>query len=49
MVTFRLSGRDLDNFDMGGPLIFMTILGVLHLLVGVTSILSVKFASVDLG
>lgn len=34
VVTFRLSGRDLDNFDMGGPLIFMTILGVLHLLVG---------------
>lgn len=33
VVTFRLSGHDLDSFDMGGPLIFMVLLGVLHLLV----------------
>lgn len=33
VITFRLSGHDLDHFDMGGPLIFMVALGVLHLLV----------------
>ncbi len=40
MVTFRLKGHDLDNFDMGGPLIFMAVLGVLHLLVSVYALRS---------
>lgn len=34
VLTFRLSGHDMDHLDLGGPLIFMALLGVAHLLVG---------------
>jgi hypothetical protein len=33
ILTFRLSGHDLEALDFGGPLIFMAVLGVAHLLV----------------
>ncbi|PRW51047.1 YIPF5-like protein [Chlorella sorokiniana] len=34
ILTFRLAGHDMANLDMGGPLIFMAMLGFAHLLVG---------------
>ena len=34
ILTFRLSGRDVDSLDLGGPLVYMAILGIAHLLVG---------------
>ncbi|KAL4441443.1 hypothetical protein ABPG77_001947 [Micractinium sp. CCAP 211/92] len=34
IMTFRLAGHDMDHLDMGGPLIFMALLGAAHLLVG---------------
>lgn len=33
IMTFRLAGHDMDHLDMGGPLIFMALLGAAHLLV----------------
>ena len=33
ILTFRLSGHDVDSLDLGGPLILMAILGCAHLLV----------------
>lgn len=33
ILTLRLSGHDLDSLDLGGPLIFMALLGLSHLLV----------------
>lgn len=33
ILTFRLAGHDMDHLDMGGPLIFMALLGFAHLLV----------------
>ncbi|PSC76290.1 integral membrane Yip1-family isoform B [Micractinium conductrix] len=34
VLTFQLSGHDMEHLDMGGPLIFMALLGFAHLLVG---------------
>ena len=34
ILLLRLAGHDMDNLDLGGPLIFMAILGLSHLLVG---------------
>ena len=34
ILTFRLGGHDMDTLDLGGPLIFMALLGAAHLLVG---------------
>lgn len=33
ILTLRLSGHDMDHLDLGGPLIFMAMLGAAHLLV----------------
>jgi hypothetical protein len=33
ILTFRLSGHDVDSLDLGGPLVYMACLGVAHLLV----------------
>jgi hypothetical protein len=33
ILTFRLSGRDVTSLDLGGPFIFMALLGMAHLLV----------------
>ncbi|KAL4531691.1 hypothetical protein Ndes2526B_g04207 [Nannochloris sp. 'desiccata'] len=34
ILTFRLSGHDVDSLDLGGPLVYMACLGIAHLLVG---------------
>lgn len=34
ILTFRLGGPDLESLDLGGPLIFMGLLGLAHLVVG---------------
>lgn len=33
VLTYRLSKHDLDDLDLGGPLVFVAILGAAHLLV----------------
>ena len=33
ILTFRLSGHDVDSLDLGGPLVYMACLGIAHLLV----------------
>lgn len=33
ILLLRLAGHDMDSLDLGGPLIFMAILGLSHLLV----------------
>lgn len=33
ILTFSLSSRDVDSLDLGGPLIYMSMLAVCHLLV----------------
>ena len=34
ILTFRLGSQDAENLDLGGPLIFMALLGAAHLLAG---------------
>lgn len=38
VLTFRLSGHDMEHLDLGGPLIFMALLGVAHLLVSLCAL-----------
>jgi hypothetical protein len=37
ILTFRLSGHDVDSLDLGGPLVYMACLAIAHLLVGQSS------------
>lgn len=38
MLTYRLSKHDLEDLDLGGPLVFVAILGAAHLLVRVYAV-----------